>query len=180
MTISEYPPETPGVDGTGLTEAVCPKHGVKRTVSADGLLAKGAPVGTFALKCLIPLDKKAADAKKAAAGTPPTGAFDVSANGTTYASKAAYDTTLCQEVLVPVESFNDAGVQVRRNGKAIELKDQKAAPRTGGEKLSGVRFGEDGKQTKAKPAKAEKNTAAKRGKKVDSRGGKGVSVAEED
>jgi hypothetical protein len=172
MSLAEYPPETPGLDGTGLTEAVCPKHGVKRFVSADALYVKGAPLGTFGLKCLIPLDAKAAKAKKEAGGAPPSGVGDVSANGTRYATKEPFDPALCQEALVPTESYDDAGVQVRKGGKAIERKDREAPPATGGEKLS--------RASSPKAAKKAKNTASKRNTKIDSRGGKGVTVKDED
>jgi hypothetical protein len=172
MSLAEYPPETPGLDGTGLTEAVCPKHGVKRTVSADALFVKGAPMGTFGLKCLIALDAKAEKAKKTAGVGSPVRTGETSANGTVYSSNAPADATLCQEALVPSESYDENGVQVRKGGKAIERKDREAPPATGGEKLS--------RASSPKAAKAAKNTAAKRNTKIDSRGGKGVTVKDED
>ena len=170
---AEYPPETPGNDGTGLTQAVCPKHGKERTVSADALAVKGAPLGTFGLKCLEPLDKAVAKAKAESGARSPHGMLDVSANGTQYMGGAPYDPTLCQEALVPVESYDDAGRQVRKGGKVVVDKDRQAEPRTGGEKLARA----NDKKTVSKA----KNTAKKSTKKkADSRGGKGVSVAEDE
>jgi len=57
--VSEHPVQKSGVDGTGLTEAVCPDHkGKPRTVSADGLKVAGAS-DAVALRCLVPDKDKA-------------------------------------------------------------------------------------------------------------------------
>lgn len=128
MSYPEYPVEKAGLEGTGLTEAVCPKgHGKTRIVSADALQVKGAPLNTFALKCLEPLKKGDKPTGGRQAGSPVrTG--EVSANMTVHASGAPLDADLCQEVLVPVESYDEGGRLVRKNGKAL---DKPIAPKRG-------------------------------------------------
>lgn len=183
--MNEYPAETAGLDGTGLTQAVCPKgHGKARTVSADALLAKGAPQFTFGLKCLEPLTK---DAKAKDRTGSPVRSGEASANGTVHATNAPADPDLCQEALVPLESFDESGNEFRKNGKVTKEQQERTGPvATGGEKLaaaSGTDLGKAGNARREKAAKAEKSRA--RGSrtpaqpKVDAKGGKGVTVAEE-
>lgn len=192
---SEYPPERSAYDGTGVTQAVCPKgHGKERTVSADALSVKGAP-DTIALRCW----EKLSDAEAKKAPMPPqTGALSrPSREFSPGASNAPIlDTDKCQEYLVPVESFNERGEQVRKGGKKLdkpaETKEskrrasglvdddtgekraatggayQETGAGTGGEKLAAA-SGVDGKASKksarSSASSSKKSTAKKSSKK---------------
>lgn len=181
--MSEYPAEQAGLDGTGLTLAQCAKgHGKPRTVSADALYVKGAPILTFALKCLEPLNKSA----KKSAGTPPVRSGEVSANMTVHASGSPVDLELCQEALVPLESFDENGEVFRKGGKVTkEQADREQVAATGGEKIaasSGVDLGKAANARRASSQRSEsKRTKGQRTPKaprVDAKGGKGATVAE--
>ncbi len=163
--MSESPVEQTGFSGVGLTEAVCPKHGKPRFVSADALFVKGAPLQTYAIKCLIPL-KAVVKGKDAGA---PLRTGEASANQTVMATGAPHDDELCQEFLVPLNSINEDGTPARKNGKLVEVKQGEGPAETGGEKLA--------RASDPKRAAKAKNESSAAG--IDTRGGKGVTVADE-
>lgn len=88
----------------------------------------------------------------------------------------------CGEALVAHEERNARGDVTHRKGRPIKGADGDTEPtgETGGQKLHRASTAnKGGKGTGAKKAAAPKNTARKGKQKVDSRGGKGVAVAEE-
>ena len=161
--VTEYPIQKSAVDGTAITEAVCPVHkGKARTVSSDALKVAGASEVT-ALRCYEELS----DAEKKKRGTPTPSATSLPsrefAPGASDALRASADH--CQEYLVPLESRDAAGRTVRKDGKHLDKpiepkrasrsEEQGPAPfesegaATGGEKLAAA----SGATAKKSPSK---------------------------
>lgn len=191
MTLVEYPAEKSAPDGTAITDAVCPKgHGKARNVASDALKVKGA-IDAIALRCWTQLSdaerKKTTGVPHEARESLPSKEFSPGAT-----AAAVHDDRLCQEYLVPVESYDDGGRLIRRNGKKLDkpaetkaskrranLKDEDGGERvpvggayqggegdTGGEKLARASgSGQTRAATEPKKARTAKRSKAAKGRK---------------